>query len=103
MTFKATRFMRDFTRDLTRATYALSVGLPLGLMALAAPAAARDGGETREVTVLHMADTHAALDVHPEIFLDAEGKPTFRPAGGYALLSSAIRKEREAEERRACS
>jgi 2',3'-cyclic-nucleotide 2'-phosphodiesterase (5'-nucleotidase family) len=41
-----------------------------------------------------MADTHAALDVHPEIFFDAAGKPTIRPAGGYALLASAIAQER---------
>lgn len=50
----------------------------------------------RSVTVLLMADTHAALDVHPEIFFDAAGQPTFRPAGGYALLASAIRTERAA-------
>ncbi len=48
----------------------------------------------REVIILHMADTHAALDVHPEIFLDAEGKPVFRLAGGYPLLAAAIKAER---------
>lgn len=50
----------------------------------------------REVVILHMADTHAALDVHPEIFFDASGKQRFRPAGGYALLASAIDEERAA-------
>lgn len=52
--------------------------------------------EERSVTVLLMADTHAALTVHPEIFVDAAGEPTFRPAGGYALLASAIQAERRA-------
>ncbi len=64
----------------------------------AAPRAGWAGDEptVREVTVLHMADTHAALEVHPEIFLDADGTPVFRPAGGYALLSAAIEAERAA-------
>ena len=53
-------------------------------------------GDDKAVTVLLMADTHAALAVHPEIFFDAEGKPTIRPAGGYALLASAISQERAA-------
>ena len=52
----------------------------------------------REVVILHMADTHAALDVHPEIFFDRTGQQQFRPAGGYALLASAIDKERAANK-----
>lgn len=48
----------------------------------------------REVTVLHMADTHAALEAHPEIFFDSSGKPVFRQAGGFALLAAAIKAER---------
>jgi S-sulfosulfanyl-L-cysteine sulfohydrolase len=52
--------------------------------------------DERTVTVLLMADTHAALGVHPEIFFEREGKPTIRPAGGYALLASAVAKERSA-------
>jgi S-sulfosulfanyl-L-cysteine sulfohydrolase len=52
------------------------------------------GATDKTVTVLLMADTHAALDVHPEIFFKAEGKPVIRPAGGYALLASAIAQER---------
>ncbi len=52
--------------------------------------------DERSVTVLLMADTHAALQVHQEVFFDAEGRPQFRSAGGYALLASAIRKERNA-------
>lgn len=66
--------------------------LALGAAALAAGRAPGD----RTVTVLLMADTHAALDVHPEIFFDAAGEPVFRPAGGYALLASAIREARAA-------
>ncbi|HXG84944.1 MAG TPA: metallophosphoesterase [Pyrinomonadaceae bacterium] len=46
------------------------------------------------MTVLHMADTHAALEAHPEIFFDREGKPYFRQAGGFALLAAAIKAER---------
>lgn len=65
----------------------------IGTMVLQADARRAD---ERSVTVLLMADTHAALDVHPEIFFDHTGQPTFRPAGGYALLASAIRQERAA-------
>ena len=50
----------------------------------------------REVVILHMADTHAALDAHPEIFFDSTGKHELRTAGGYALLASAIEHERAA-------
>lgn len=52
----------------------------------------------REVVILHMADTHAALDVHPEVFFDAAGQQQFKPAGGYALLASAIDKARAANK-----
>ena len=52
--------------------------------------------DDKAVTVLLMVDTHAALDVHPEIFFDAEGNAAIRRAGGYALLASAISKERTA-------
>lgn len=60
----------------------------------APPASAGDG--TREVTILHVADLHAALDVHPELFLDDAGKPIFRPAGGFPLLKAALDAERTA-------
>lgn len=74
----------------------------LALLATLGSAAASRGtaasparkSEERTVTVLHMSDTHAALDVHPEVFFDAADQPTFRPAGGYALLASAIQAER---------
>ena len=73
-----------------------------GLLALAAlstaPSAAysQANGEVREVTVLHMADMHAALHVHPEVFIDSAGAPVFRPAGGFPLIAGAIRAERAA-------
>lgn len=75
----------------------LAGALISGAVVLAAERAPRE----RAVTVLLMADTHAALDVHPEIFFDAAGEPAFRPAGGYALLASAIREERSAAANRA--
>lgn len=64
------------------ATAAASAAAPLGAQAV------------REVTVLHMADMHAALHVHPEVFFDSAGTPAFRPAGGYPLIAGAIRAER---------
>lgn len=67
----------------------------LGSLAMSAKPATPPA-EAREVVILHMADTHAALDVHPEIFFGGKGDPTFRPAGGYPLLASAIERERAA-------
>ena len=68
------------------------------LAGVASPATGQGGqapsgggpGDEREVTVLHIADLHGALDVHPEIFIDGDGRPTFRPAGGLPLLASAL-------------
>lgn len=84
-----------------RRAAALLLLSPLLLSASAAMAentgaAGNEAAAAREVTILHMADTHAALEVHPEVFFDREGKPTFRPAGGYALLADAIKRERKA-------
>lgn len=76
---------------------AAAPGLLAGLGAAAAGSAAPPQPQAeREITILHMADTHAALQVHPEIFFDDAGEPVFRPAGGYALLASAIKAERRA-------
>lgn len=72
----------------------LTLGLLLLPLEAAAEAATRPIEKT--VTVLHMADTHAALEVHPEIFFKADGRPTFRPAGGFALLAGAVKAERAA-------
>ncbi|MFN3653364.1 MAG: bifunctional metallophosphatase/5'-nucleotidase [Armatimonadota bacterium] len=56
----------------------------------------REQPRDRTVTVLHMSDTHAALDVHPEVFFDAKDQPTLRRAGGFALLAAAVQAERQA-------
>lgn len=74
--------------------FVLASSLLLALPMFARPATPRS--EPREVVILHMADTHAALDVHPEIFVDAKGRPEFRPAGGFPLLAAAIERERAA-------
>lgn len=74
----------------TKTAILLTAALVVGAVAAVKP------GAEREVTVLLMADTHAALNEHPEVFFDAEDKPSLGPAGGYALLAGAIRKEREA-------
>lgn len=85
-----------------RTSFTLLLSLLLSSIAIASPPSAsiRKDIATREVVVLHMADTHAALDVHPEVFFAADGKPVFRPAGGYALLASAIDRERAAHQGR---
>lgn len=75
----------------TLAALALLPGIATGQRQ---PTASR--GETREVTILHVADLHAALDVHPELFLDDSGKPVFRAAGGFPLLKAALDAERAA-------
>lgn len=62
--------------------------------ALAGAAGATSQTAERQATVLFMSDTHAALEAHPEVFFDKDDKPTFRTAGGYALLAGAIEAER---------
>jgi len=74
---------------------ALALLALLGAVQAAGGAAAPELPE-RTVTVLHMADAHAALKMHPEVFFGKDGTPTFRPAGGFALLAAAIREERQA-------
>ena len=78
----------------TKLLLTFSLTAVLSSVAFAQSPAGRES--EREVVILHMADTHASLDVHPEIFFDRSGKQQFRPAGGYALLASAIDKERAA-------
>lgn len=69
---------------------------PAPLTATPAPLTAVSGEPTRDVTILHVADLHAALDVHPEIFMDSTGRPSFRPAGGFPLMAAALKTERAA-------
>lgn len=91
------RRTNNMARRLVAALLLLSPLLLRGSAAMANETKTAKGDESaREVTILHMADTHAALEVHPEVFFDKAGKPTFRPAGGYALLAGAIKRERKA-------
>lgn len=46
----------------------------------------------RHVTLLHIADTHAQLETHPE-YIPGE-KPELQQMGGYAGLKTAIERER---------
>jgi 2',3'-cyclic-nucleotide 2'-phosphodiesterase (5'-nucleotidase family) len=48
----------------------------------------------RHVTFLHIADTHAQLETHPE-YMPGE-QPELQPMGGYARLKTAIDRERAA-------
>jgi sulfur-oxidizing protein SoxB len=48
----------------------------------------------RHVTFLHIADTHAQLETHPEYM--PGGSPELEPMGGYARLETAIERERAA-------
>lgn len=73
-----------------------AVSLAAAASLLAGPTLRGQDAGVRTVTVLLMADTHAALEAHPEIFFDAADTPTLRTAGGYALLASAIQRERAA-------
>lgn len=77
-----------------RTRFTLAAVLLFAILPPAGASARQGRAEEREVTVLHVADTHAALDVHPEIFFDAAGRPSFKPAGGYPLLASAVKAER---------
>ena len=47
----------------------------------------------RHVTLLHLADTHAQLETHPE-YMPGE-TPELQPMGGYARLKTAIDRARE--------
>ncbi|MHB0969985.1 MAG: bifunctional metallophosphatase/5'-nucleotidase [Thermoanaerobaculia bacterium] len=69
-------------------TVSLSAVIILATLPLAA------GTGSKSITVLHMSDTHAALDAHPEIFFDTKGGHSIRRAGGMALLASAIDEQR---------
>lgn len=48
----------------------------------------------RHVVLLHMADSHAQLETHPEFM--PRDTPTLQPMGGYARLKTAIDRERAA-------
>jgi 2',3'-cyclic-nucleotide 2'-phosphodiesterase (5'-nucleotidase family) len=46
---------------------------------------------TNELTILQINDTHAYLDLHPELFWEKDGF-TYRMAGGYARLATLIKR-----------
>ena len=58
----------------------------------AAPAAPSQANAGRHVTFLHIADTHAQLETHPE-YMPGE-QPELQSMGGYARLKTAIDRER---------
>lgn len=62
-----------------KATYYVFIA---GCALVAAFAGATSKTTGRQVTVLFMSDTHAAMEAHPEVFFDENDKPTFRTAGG---------------------
>lgn len=45
------------------------------------------------LTLIQMNDTHAYLDLHPELFWEKAGK-VYRPAGGYARIATLVRQIR---------
>lgn len=48
---------------------------------------------TKSLTLLQINDTHAYLDLHPELFWTARGAD-YRPAGGYGRLAALVRQVR---------
>ncbi len=70
--------------------FALCISAALSLGALNPLRAEFPGA--RHVTLLHIADTHAQLETHPE-YMPGE-KPELQQMGGYARLKTAIDRER---------
>ena len=65
-----------------------AAGVPLGR----GPAAARGVGGGKRLTLLHVTDTHAQLETHPE-YLPGE-TPELQMMGGFARLKTAIERQR---------
>jgi 2',3'-cyclic-nucleotide 2'-phosphodiesterase (5'-nucleotidase family) len=51
------------------------------------------GTDVTQLTIVQMNDSHAYLDLHPEIFWE-HGKPVYRPAGGYARIATLLKQIR---------
>lgn len=49
---------------------------------------------TKYLTILQINDTHAYLDLHPEMFLEGAGEAHYRHVGGYARIATLIRDAR---------
>ena len=75
-----------------KTTHAIFLGSSAVLAALPGFAGATSQATERQVNVLFMSDTHAALEAHPEVFFDNDDKPTLKTAG--ALFAGAIEAER---------
>ncbi|MFC4799524.1 bifunctional metallophosphatase/5'-nucleotidase [Neobacillus sp. GCM10023253] len=48
------------------------------------------------LTIFQLNDTHAYLDLHPEIFFEGNGEGRFRNAGGYARIATILNEARSA-------
>ena len=60
--------------------------------AFSTTALAAESPREKRVTLLHLTDTHATLETHPE-YLPGES-PEFQMMGGYARLKTCIDRER---------
>jgi 2',3'-cyclic-nucleotide 2'-phosphodiesterase (5'-nucleotidase family) len=52
-------------------------------------------GQSGKITLLQINDCHGYLELHPEWFPGPEGKPVFRPCGGYARIATLVKQIRE--------
>jgi S-sulfosulfanyl-L-cysteine sulfohydrolase len=48
----------------------------------------------KKLTIVQMNDSHAYLDLHPELFWE-KGRVVYRPAGGYARIASLLKQIRQ--------
>jgi len=86
------------TRTWTRRKVVTSVGLSAIGPSIARPGLARaaaasdETADARRVTLLHLTDTHAQLEAHPEYLPGAT--PEIQMMGGYARLKTVIERER---------
>ena len=54
-----------------------------------------DASEARQVTILYVADLHAQIEPHPELFWSDDGEDRLEIAGGFARVTEAINQIRE--------
>lgn len=48
----------------------------------------------QNITIVQLNDSHAYLDIHPELFWEA-GRAVYRPAGGYARIATLLKQIRD--------
>jgi 2',3'-cyclic-nucleotide 2'-phosphodiesterase (5'-nucleotidase family) len=58
------------------------------------------GTKPERITLLQINDCHGYLDLHQEWFPGPDGKPEFRPAGGYARIATLVKQIQEETEGR---